>query len=411
MNNSVKQETDLEMSSDYLKRVLVVDDSPPERFRLAAMLKKLGYQVSEACNGKEALEQLRQQPVAVVLSDWVMPEMTGIDLCRQVRNEELNNPYFILVTGRDSTSDLVAGMDSGADDFIAKPFNGEELLVRLKAGQRTMKMRHKLESQSIELKKHINRQEILAKQSSKDLEMASEILTDLLPENSLYQSNLNICGFFKPASEIGGDFYNYFKLDDDHMGFYCLDVVGHGVPAALFAFMLARTIVPVEGLLIKNKCIVKPREVVRSLNNKFLNKTSTPQYFTMTYGVINTRTGQGQLCQAGSPYPILISEDGNCNKLGDGGYPVGLIPGADYDDIEFELTPGSRLFLYSDGLVEVENMTQKQLGLDGLAQVFQLNTDQSLDSALTRSYDTIKKWSEKSDMDDDVSVLALEIPS
>jgi len=410
MQNATKQETAMDNMPDYIKRVLVVDDSEPEKFRLAAMLKKLGYEVMEASNGVEALEKLRQHQVAVILSDWVMPEMTGIDLCRKVREEAFNHPYFILVTGRDSTADLVAGMGSGADDFIAKPFNGEELLVRLKAGQRTIEMRHKLESQSVELKKHIDRQQKLAEQSMQDLQMASEILTDHLPDNSLHQSDLNIYGYLKPASTIGGDFYNYFRLDENHVGFYSLDVVGHGVPAALFAFMLARTIVPGEGLLMKNNSIVKPSEVARALNTKFLNKSSSLQYFTMTYGYINSTTGKGKLSQAASPYPILINQDGSIEKLGDGGYPIGIIPGADYEDINFELAPGSRLLLYSDGLIEVEKESQQQLGFDGLSLVFKSNSDRPLDKAVISSYDTIKRWSGKNTMDDDVSMLALETP-
>ena len=410
MQNAIKQEIQQDNVPDYIKRVLVVDDSQPEKFRLTAMLKKLGYEVIGASNGKEALELLHKNQFSVVLSDWVMPEMTGIELCRQVREKEFNNPYFILVTGRDTTADLVAGMESGADDFIAKPFNGEELLVRLKAGQRTIEMRHKLESQSVELTKHIERQEKLAEQSKKDLQMASEILTDHLPENSLNQPDLNIFGFLKSASDIGGDFYNYFKLDDNHVGFYALDVVGHGVPAALFAFMLARTIVPGEGVLMHNNRITRPSEVARSLNDRFLNKSSTPQYFTMTYGVINMKTGKGQLCQAGSPYAIVANTDGTSSRLGDGGYPIGLIPGADYEDISFELSPGSRLLLYSDGLIEAENQNHKQFGFEGLVKVFNLNKDRSLNTAVQMSYDIIKRWCGKNDMADDISMLALEVP-
>jgi sigma-B regulation protein RsbU (phosphoserine phosphatase) len=240
--------------------------------------------------------------------------------------------------------------------------------------------------------------------------MASEILTDHLPENSLNQPNLNIFGFLKSASDIGGDFYNYFKLDDNHVGFYALDVVGHGVPAALFAFMLARTIVPGEGVLMHNNRITRPSEVARSLNDRFLNKSSTPQYFTMTYGVINMKTGKGQLCQAGSPYAIVANTDGTSSRLGDGGYPIGLIPGADYEDISFELSPGSRLLLYSDGLIEAENQNHKQFGFEGLVKVFNLNKDRSLNTAVQMSYEIIKRWCGKNDMDDDISMLALEVP-
>jgi phosphoserine phosphatase RsbU/P len=410
MQNALQIDSLTELTPSHINRVMVVDDSQPENFRMTAMLKKMGYEVLQASDGNEALQLLRENKVAVVLSDWVMPEMTGLELCQKISQEKFDQPYFIMVSGRDTTADLVAGMNAGADDFIAKPFNGEELLVRLKAGQRTIKMRFQLESQSSELQKHIEKQEIAAEQSKNDLAMASEILTDHLPKNRVNDEQLNIYGFLKPASDIGGDFYNYFKLDENHKGFFLLDVVGHGVPAALFAFMLARSILPEGEFLVNANGYSRPSEVIRKLNNKFLNNSATPQYFTMTYGVINTKTGKGMLCQAGSPHSIILSEDGECQKLGDGGYPVGIIPGADYEDIQFELKPGSRLMLYSDGLIEAENESQKQFGLERLTQVFKLNKDRTLKQAVESCFELIKRWAGQEYMADDISMLTLEIP-
>ncbi|MEJ2212993.1 MAG: response regulator transcription factor, partial [Gammaproteobacteria bacterium] len=153
MQNALQIDSLTELTPSHINRVMVVDDSQPENFRMTAMLKKMGYEVLQASDGNEALQLLRENKVAVVLSDWVMPEMTGLELCQKISQEKFDQPYFIMVSGRDTTADLVAGMNAGADDFIAKPFNGEELLVRLKAGQRTIKMRFQLESQSSELQK------------------------------------------------------------------------------------------------------------------------------------------------------------------------------------------------------------------------------------------------------------------
>ena len=335
--------------------------------------------------------------------------MTGIELCREIHEQELTAPYFILVTGRVSTADLVAGISSGADDFIAKPFNGEELKVRLMAGQRTIELRDKLQAQSVELQKQFEKQEQLAQQSLQDLQMASDILSDQLPSNLLNNANVNVFGFLKPASTIGGDFYNHFWLDDEHIGFYLLDVVGHGVPAALFAFMLAKTILPSEGLLIKNGVIEKPSQVARALNEKFTSSSSEFQYFTMCYGVLNVKTGAGKLCQAGSPYPVVVRADGSSEKLGNGGYPIGMIPAVEYEDVEFELSSGSRFLLYSDGITEAENEQHKPLGLDGLLTIFKSSANTPLDVAVKSSYLIANKWSGSNLINDDVSMLAIEI--
>lgn len=415
MQNAIDMttETTQEAMTGYLNKVLIVDDNEPEKFRLSAMLKKLNYQVSQASNAEQALEMIRQEEFALVLSDWMMPGMSGLDLCREVHRDEPNPPYFILVTGRDTTSDLVAGIDAGADDFITKPYNGEELLVRVRAGQRSIKMRHKLESQKVELQKHIQAQNEASEQSRKDLELAAEVLNEHLPENQLNNNGYNAYGLLKSANSIGGDFYNYFRLDKNHVAFYAFDVVGHGVPAALFAFMLARSIVPgkaTDNFLTGINGINRPSHVVQRLNERFLNKSSTPLYFTMTYGVLNIKTGNGQLCQAGSPYSIICSSTDGCQQLGDGGYPVGIIPGADYEDTAFKLDKGDRLMLYSDGIIEAENEQKNQLGVDRLKSVFERNKNASLKVAVDACYQISRIWSKKDAMDDDISMLAIEIP-
>lgn len=120
-------------------RILIADDDAISLEILENALVKAGYDVVTASNGAEALEQLREQPLRLVISDWDMPEMNGIELCRAVRAEDLGGyTYFILLTARNSSAEIVEGLSAGADDFVAKPFNAAELIVRVRSGERVL---------------------------------------------------------------------------------------------------------------------------------------------------------------------------------------------------------------------------------------------------------------------------------
>jgi putative two-component system response regulator len=120
-------------------RILIADDDAISLEILENALVKAGYDVVTASNGVEALECLREQRLRLVISDWDMPEMNGIDLCRAVRGEDLGGYiYFILLTARNSSAEIVEGLSAGADDFVAKPFNAAELIVRVRSGERVL---------------------------------------------------------------------------------------------------------------------------------------------------------------------------------------------------------------------------------------------------------------------------------
>jgi putative two-component system response regulator len=120
-------------------QVLIVDDDPISLELLANVLEKAGYQTSSAADGEEALAKLHAAPVRLVISDWDMPNMNGLDLCRAVRAEDFGGyTYFILLTGRNSSAEIVEGLSAGADDFVAKPFNAAELVVRVRSGERVL---------------------------------------------------------------------------------------------------------------------------------------------------------------------------------------------------------------------------------------------------------------------------------
>ena len=134
-------------------RVLIADDDPTSRRMLEAILTKWGYDVTVACDGNEAWEHL-QRPDApgLVLLDWMMPGMEGVEICRKLRKEKRLRPaYIVIVTTRDSKQDLVQGLAAGANDYIGKPFDNEELRARIEVGQRVVELESALADRVEEL--------------------------------------------------------------------------------------------------------------------------------------------------------------------------------------------------------------------------------------------------------------------
>jgi sigma-B regulation protein RsbU (phosphoserine phosphatase) len=135
-------------------------------------------------------------------------------------------------------------------------------------------------------------------------------------------------------------------------------------------------------------------------------------YFTMIYGVLETATGKGTLCQAGHPYPLICRRDGGIKMLGDGGLPVGLVPDAVYETVTFELRPGDRLLIYSDGITECFNAEHEQFGEQRLGACLSQSRTAPLRDSLDQIKQTLTAWHHpKQDgkgFSDDISLLAIE---
>lgn len=121
--------------------ILIVDDNRLQRSVLEANLKAAGYQVVAAENGKEALELFRKGHYPILMTDWIMPEMSGLELCRAIRGEESGRyTYIIILTSLDSKNDIIAGLEAGADEYLVKPAHQAELTARLKTACRILEL-------------------------------------------------------------------------------------------------------------------------------------------------------------------------------------------------------------------------------------------------------------------------------
>lgn len=390
--------------------ILIAEDAKDQRLLLAALLKKRGFTVYEAEDGQQALDLLTQYPdIRIVLSDWMMPNMDGITLCQILRNQttrpidDQRYFYFILLTSRAEHKALAEGMSVGADDFIRKPVDPEELSARLNAGIRIIELKTALEQK-------INYIE-------KDLRYAANAQAQLLAQPTTIQ-NVSFDWFFQPSRILGGDMFGYQPLDSEHVSFYQLDVAGHGVSSALFSFALNNTLKEDHGGRGIVKSILStppyyrihtPDEVLVQLNQQFQASVDSMHYFTIAYGVLNSQTGVVQLAQAGHPPPLWLQTQSQTVTAIEGkGVPIGMMSNMDYDIQTVQLNRGDRLFLHSDGITECENSAGEQFGEQRLIQLLQQHLQLPLTELIEQVEQAIRQWSEAPSFEDDVTFLILE---
>jgi len=387
-------------------RILVVDDDKDMRLLIRSTLTGMGYEVLLASDGIEALSVLEREKIQLVISDWLMPKMDGLELCKRIRSSSFPGyVYVIILTAKDSKGELTTAMEAGADDYIAKPFDKNELGVRILAGERILRLEMDLEDRNERLSKALSLLQ-------KDLEAAARIQKDLLPK-----ANINSCGFlfdwiFLPCSFVAGDTFNYMKVDNDHICFFLLDVSGHGVQAAMLSFMLTKTL---SSLILSGgfgaglqSHLLSPVETVLELNRRFQADDEIMQYFTMIYGVMNIRDGRISLVQAGQPSPVYLRKGGEPVLIGSGGFPVGLNPNATFEELNLCLEPGERIILYSDGITDCTNQDGQAFSTERLVDLLQKGEGSSLRSLIERVEKNLREWRGSDEWEDDISLFAIE---
>jgi sigma-B regulation protein RsbU (phosphoserine phosphatase) len=398
-------------------KILLVDDDPVVRSIHSLLLHQQGHEVIEAVDGEYAWRLITESKISFVVSDWVMPNLSGPELCRKIRAADFERyVYVILCTSRDTKSDLIEGMDAGADDFLVKPTNTEELRVRVRAGERILRLQQRLSDKNRELARTNNRLQSAHRHIEDDLKAAAWMQERLLPRPALQAFGVQCEWRLQPSSYLAGDIFNFFSMDEQQIGFYLLDVSGHGVPAAMLSVSLSMMLTPdaAEGSPLKkyNRStgqseVLSPSDAVRELNRRFRPKDD--RYFTMLYGVLDTRSSILRMAQAGHPGPILIKKEGDLVTLGSGGMPVGIVRDIEFDSFETSVRPGDRLLLYSDGVTECTNMQDEAFGEARLLSYLRQRTGQTIDELLEGLLHAIKTWRGSNEFGDDISLLALEI--
>lgn len=407
--------------ADAPHRLLLVDDSRTQRLLLAARLRRWGYAVTEAANGAEALGLIEREGFRLVLSDWVMPGLSGPELCREIRRRETDQrAYVILLTSRQEKSDVSEGLGAGADDFLSKPVDEGELAARLTAGRRVIALQERLIGQREEMARAYRALRALHDRLERDLAAAAELQRAVLPPAFARVEGFGIGALCRPQGHVGGDHVGYFAAGAGVLGAYSIDVSGHGVASALLAIQLARYFDPghPEGNIAFERRrgraprLRPPADVVCELNARFLSGPRHDLYFTMAYAMIVQDTGEVRMCQAGHPPAAVVGCDGAVRFAGDGGPPVGLLPDMTFAETGLVLTPGERLVLHSDGITEARGTTDGALlEAEGLAGLLGASVALRAEAVLPDLLARLERYCGAAGFDDDLSAVLIERPA
>tara|TARA_R110002111_G_scaffold1162_2_gene8209 strand:+ start:161 stop:1390 length:1230 start_codon:yes stop_codon:yes gene_type:complete len=245
-----------------------------------------------------------------------------------------------------------------------------------------------------------------------DLQSAAQIQKALLPTVLPDVERVNFAWTFRPCDELAGDILNIYQLDEQHIGFYVLDVSGHGVSAALLSVVVSRLLSPhgPSSLLrwSTDGRLASPSEVLERLNRQFVSEQSD-QFFTLFYGVLNLRTFELCYANAGHPGPVIIDEHGAITTLQHSSFPIGIVDETTYKDCLVSLNPGDRLWLYSDGLIEAMNGEGVLYGKDRLDAELQAANTMSVCEGVEYLMKIVEDWAGQSGPQDDISLIALGI--
>jgi len=402
---------------DAVRRVLVVDDSRAQRKVVAVSLARQGFDVVEAGSGEEALDVLRTRPVDLVLSDWMMPGMDGLELCRQVRMQPQDSyVYFILLTSKNEKGAVAQGLDVGADDFLTKPVSPDELRARIYAGDRILKMTRELHEKNRLITATLNEMSTLYDALDRDLIEARKMQQSLVRERYRDFGSAEVSLLLKPSGHVGGDLVGFFRAGAGKLAVYSIDVSGHGIASALLTARLAGFLS--DGAPEHNIALVQdgdgsyvprpPQEVAALLNMLMLEEMKSDLYFTIVLGYLDLATGVMDITQCGHPNPVIVRAGGAPAFRGEDGMPIGLIEEADYTQRQLQLAPGDRLMFYSDGFTECTDPEGHMLEEEGFAGLIAANSGLSRGEFFEALVWDLDGFNGGGDFADDLSAAMIE---
>jgi sigma-B regulation protein RsbU (phosphoserine phosphatase) len=388
--------------SDIQGNILVVDDNEMNRDMLSRRLSRRKHTVITAKNGQEALDMIEIESFDVILLDVMMPGISGIEVLKTLRKSySATDLPIIMATAKSENEDIVEALKLGANDYVTKPLNFPVVLARV--GTQLL-----LKNSQDALKSAHDRMKL-------DLDAAAQIQQTLLPYNLPEIDPFVIAWKFYPCDELAGDFLNIFQLNENEIGIYIVDVMGHGVPAALLSFSVSRNLFPLAGpdSMVLNSGdtpgVVSPAEVLTKLNTLYPFQTNKDRFFTILYGVLDIRNGQFRYSSAGHPGPLIISSDQSVQEISGAGFPIGIVEEPDYKETTITLNPGDRMYLYSDGFIEERNKDGDLFDINQFQESIKSNYSLKLHESIDNTVNEIMSWHGSEHLSDDLSIIGIEI--
>ena len=381
-------------------KILSVDDEIDLELLLTQYfrrkIRKGEYEFFFAHNGLEALQVLLKHPdIDIILSDINMPEMDGLTLLTKIN--EMRNPSLkcIMVSAYGDMDNIRHAMNNGAFDFATKPIDLDDLQLTIdKAVEQIQFIRsaQKEHNQLVDLQS--------------DLTVAREIQHAILPRTFKLKMEdadaVDIYASMVAAKDVGGDFYDFFPIDDHRIGFTMADVSGKGVPAAIF-MAVSRTLIKATGLrgIPSNECM-------QTVNNMLCDESVDSMFVTVFYGIYNLKTGAIDFTNAGHNPPYILHADGSvkmleskCNLV------LGAVEGMPFQNESLQLGQGDTLVMYTDGVTEAENIDHQQFCEPRLEAALAELKGATSEEIVTAINAKVKEFAGEAPQSDDITLLVI----
>ena len=383
-------------------KILSVDDELDLEVLLTQyfrrQIRKGEYVFSFAHNGLEALQLiLKEKDFDIILSDINMPEMDGLTLLTHIN--EMRNPALkcIMVSAYGDMGNIRSAMNNGAFDFATKPIDLDDLALTIEKA-----------IEQINYIKESQREHVQLESIQNDLQVAGEIQQAILPRKFPPFDDLkdvvDIFAEMQPAKDVGGDFYDFFRIDDDRIGLVIADVSGKGIPAALF-MAVSRTLIRATSLRG-----LPPEECLTYSNKLLCNESIDCMFVTVFYGIYDTKTGIMTYTNAGHNPPFIQRQDKKVEMLcvAKKNIVIGIQDDYKYESDTLQLNPGETLVMYTDGVTEAFSEEKKEFSEDNLQKTLEKVTGAGSKEVVETIVNDVKAFAGNEPQSDDITVLTLK---
>jgi len=389
------------------QRILIADDNPVNLLLLRRILAHEGRTLLEAEDGRQALRMALEYRPDLILLDVMMPGLDGYEVSIALqRDPDLAEVPIIFLSALSDTTSKIKGLEAGAVDYITKPFNKDEVLVRVRNQLRLRHLTQELRRANHDLNEKQQR-------IDEDLEAAAAIQRSLLPSNPPTTGQVTAAWRFLPCEKNAGDLFAFNQLGPVGFAFHVIDVSGHGVPAAMMTVALSQSLATANGHVLQEPeeggpaVPVSPAQVLHRLDLEYpIDRFG--RHFTISYMLLDLSTGLLRYSRAGHPIPVLLRRDGTREELPAGGTIIGLGGVLPFEEGETRLDAGDRLFLYTDGIPEAADRRGTPFGEEALYRTLERARDETLDQACEDVIQAVGEFAGTSAFEDDVTLFAIE---
>jgi len=426
VHSSTEQDEALAKIPFYTKaRILVVDDDEVNRKVIEGFCTIAGYELIHAHDGPTALQVLETHDIDLVLLDLMLPGMSGYEVCQKIRqSEKFSTIPVIMVTARDSASDMVRGFVSGANDYITKPFTRSELLIRIEnqlAIKQMLELEHSIGhelNKEVGLDRGLYQRSIELKQITTQILAWERVIKEDMEVARAFQKRLMACPthipgvnynvLYQPLAELSGDVYDIIKLTPGVIRVFIADATGHGITASL------NTVKILSEYSSVKETMGSPQDLLTFLNQRFMQLFKDYGIiFTCLIADIHLKDEKISIVSAGHP-PACVISNGTVNFIKPNGPIIGLASNYQYQPTIVPFKNNDIFLMYTDGLPESIYAQSKYSKIpfeneyDKLKEIIEKNYDSGSLENLCTSLLRLDSFESNAFITDDITIIAFQ---